>query len=499
MPSLLPLTARALAVALLLVVLRSPFARAEEAAWESFSGAGFSLDHPTGWQVDSDAVQGSITLHGPAGELGTFWPIFSRSDLTPAMAEDIARQLAARTTPELSWQSVPDFGNSAVKLVGRDATDRATVATLTWVNSPSGAAGCFASFTASAATFSSAEEIFAELLASLQLHGPTEERPDSTLEFERWRDPHEDAFEVEIPKDWQVRGGLARYSAVDTRPAVEVQSPGGRVMAYFGDARTPEYVVPSTALDQAGFPEGSWYSPGRGVLLQVKHYMTGGQFARWFASTTLASGRSELRIVTVRGRLDADRAFRAIYRRCKAPVVQQALNAGETLFTCRDADGPLVGYCFATTLETPSPRGFGSQWQVERNFGYLAAADRAEEAELVLTRLVASFRLNPEWVAKQPNLAAEVVPIMAQTGAASGRLIRERSSDDAASREEQLRQHAKVVLELADRIDPRTKEPVRIESGEDCYWIDPRGNVVGTDTYSAPQLNYRELVRLPTD
>jgi len=485
-------------VALLLVVLQAPFARAEEAAWESFSGAGFSLDHPTGWQVDSDAVQGSITLHGPAGERATFWPIFSRSDLTPAKADDIARQLAARSAPELSWQSVPDFENSAIKLVGRDATDRVTVATLTWVNSPSGAAGCFASFTASAATFSSAEEIFAELLASLQLHGPTEEQPDTTLEFERWRDPHEDAFEVEIPKDWQVRGGLARYSAIDTRPAVEVQSPGGRVMAYFGDARTPTYIVPMPALEQAGFPEGSWYSPGMGVLLQVKHYMAGGQFARWFASTTLANGRGDLRFVAVRGRLDADRLLRSVYRRCKAPVVDQAASAGEAVFTCRDGDGPLAGYVFAATLETPSPRGFGNHWNVERNLGYLAAQDQAAEAEYVLARLVASFRLNPAWVARQPHLADNVAQLVAETGGASSRLIRETLDEDRAAREERLRQQSKVILELADRTNPAAEEPIRVESGDGYYWLDPRGNIVGTETYSAPNVNYRELVRLPS-
>jgi hypothetical protein len=36
-----------------------------------------------------------------------------------------------------------------------------------------------------------------------------------------------------------------------------------------------------------------------------------------------------------------------------------------------------------------------------------------------------------------------------------------------------------------------------VQSGSSYYWIDHRGNIVGTDIHSRPSLDFRELVRLP--
>jgi len=38
---------------------------------------------------------------------------------------------------------------------------------------------------------------------------------------------------------------------------------------------------------------------------------------------------------------------------------------------------------------------------------------------------------------------------------------------------------------------------IKIESGSEYYWIDHRGTIVGTQTDTRPNLDFRALIRLP--
>jgi hypothetical protein len=59
------------------------------------------------------------------------------------------------------------------------------------------------------------------------------------------------------------------------------------------------------------------------------------------------------------------------------------------------------------------------------------------------------------------------------------------------------RRRSNAILGLEDVRDPVTGRELKVASGSNYQWIDVRGNVVGTNTYSRPNLDFRELVRLP--
>jgi hypothetical protein len=46
-------------------------------------------------------------------------------------------------------------------------------------------------------------------------------------------------------------------------------------------------------------------------------------------------------------------------------------------------------------------------------------------------------------------------------------------------------------------VDPYTGRRTTVESGSNYYWIDQRGAIVGTDTDTRPNIDFRALVRLP--
>ncbi|MBX3413519.1 MAG: hypothetical protein KF708_12585 [Pirellulales bacterium] len=467
--------------------------------WVRYAGQGFVLEHPAGWQIESSAEQGTIAAQGPAGQQLTMWPIFVRKEFTPGLARLVAGQLARRVAPEVNWQVAPKVAGTAVKLVGRDDAGNGAVASLSWVAAKPGTAATFTCAIAPAETFAQAAGLFAEILASLRLQGSVEETPDAGLAFETWRDPHENAFEVEIPQGWQVQGGLARFGESDTRPVIEVRSPDGSLRVYLGDAHTPTFVVPTPTLAGAGFVEGSWYAPPLGMRMQVRRFMSGAQFARWFVTNTVAREMTSLRFTVVRNRPDLDRLLAGILRRAEAPDAERPLNAGELLYTCREQDRSFVGYAFAATLEKPLSRGQGDQWSVVQNYGYLAPTELAPTAESVLRRMVASFRYEPAWVAKQNHLAPGFAAIAARSATELAETIGETSEAERgkSDRETRLRETENVVVDVTDATDPATGMPLRVESGAGYYWLDPRENIIGTEHYSVPNVDPRELLRRP--
>jgi hypothetical protein len=50
---------------------------------------------------------------------------------------------------------------------------------------------------------------------------------------------------------------------------------------------------------------------------------------------------------------------------------------------------------------------------------------------------------------------------------------------------------------VVDVIDPVTGRETKVESSSSYYWIDHRGTIVGTDIYTKPSIDFREMIQLP--
>ncbi len=55
---------------------------------------------------------------------------------------------------------------------------------------------------------------------------------------------------------------------------------------------------------------------------------------------------------------------------------------------------------------------------------------------------------------------------------------------------------SKATLEVEDVLDDAAGVTYRVDSGSDYYWIDPSGAIVGTNTDTRPDVDFREIVRL---
>ena len=312
--------------------------------------------------------------------------------------------------------------------------------------------------------------------------------------FVLFSDPKEQAFTVEVPKGWSVRGGLFRLAAVDTRPALELTSPDGAIRITSGDAEIPTFTLPSQTLAFAGFNEGAWYSPGYGVRMMVRRYLSGAQFAEQYVrDRVLTSIHCESgRIVDRQDRTDLSGAVNELYKSQSSAAGAVRLDVGEVRFECIRGGTRWQGYYLAGTLLIGSQ--LGGIWHVDHLAGYAATQAQAPLAEAIALHMIRSARINPEWARVQQGLTANVSQIVAHTNSAISDGIKKTFERRWVAEAEVMRKDANMRRETTDLVDPDTGETWNVRSQSRYFWRKPGSDViVGTETFEVPGVGFQPL------
>ena len=221
------------------------------------------------------------------------------------------------------------------------------------------------------------------------------------IRYERWRDPRERAFTIEVPAGWRTEGGVFRHGPVDVRSTWTTTSPDGAIYVSGGDAEIPPFTVPNQMLSFGGFREGSWYAPpqGSGTRLMVRQYLPGAAFARDHVTSKIARTCSNVVVTESGERPDAVSALNAATSEFGNVGLDVRLSAGEVGFTCNRGGTALEGYYFAATQLVQNE--IMAMWTVPHLYGFLAPPDRAAQAQAVLEHVLGSFELSQDWSARQ--------------------------------------------------------------------------------------------------
>ncbi len=470
--------------------------------WQVYDDpAGFQVALPADWDARADGASGRAVISGPGGEQVVVWPVFlegARGGAADAPAAAIVEQLSRKVHPDASWGAPRSTGKSAAVQHGA-AGGRRLAASFASVSSPRGQAGMFYCVAAPPDTFDVQREMLAKILESFhvrgsQAGGQAQAQAPAAPRYVLWSDPNEGAFRLEVPADWRAEGGAFRFAPVDVRPAVAVTSPDNQIRITAGDKSIPPFTVPSQALTFAGFPEGSWYSPGYGVQMLVRRFEPGAAFAAGHVRDQVSRLCNGMQIDESRDRPDAVEAINRIQRQYGGYVSVES-TAGEVTFGCAGQSGPMRGYFYATTQLTATPAG--GLWHVPYLYGYLAAQDREAEAQQVMAHAIASYEINPQWAAMQQGVAANTSAIVTDTNRAITQIIRETFENTQRVNDEIGRRGANARRGVVEVIDETTGEQFEVESGSNYYWIDHRGNIVGTDVYTQPTIDFRAMLQLP--
>jgi hypothetical protein len=467
---------------------------AMQGGWTSYKDpSGISLETPAGWRVNRDAPSGRVQITGAGGEQVVVWPLFIPGPLDTAGASAVLQKLAASLGRSGPWGPAQPAGRAAVRMQGPGG-ERAAVAALSWIPSPKGSAAFFYALSAPPASYRASQPAFSRILQSFQVTGGAP--ASSSFQWTRWQDPREGAFSFEIPAGWRIQGGLMRFAPTDIRTAWELLSPDGEIRLTGGDANIPYHTEPNQMLAMTGFREGSWYSPGYGVRMLVRRYIPGPLFAREYVSSRATPGCAPVQISDNRERPDAVSAINAIYARYQG-FVSMRLTAGEASFTCQKAGRAMQGYYFAGTMHTQAMGMAGGLWNVEYLYGYLAPPRRFAEAQQVMNHLLQTIQINPQWMAMQQGITANTSQIVSQTANAISETISQSYWSRQQTMDELSRRRSNATLGVVDVIDTATGREIKVENSSNYYWIDHRGTIVGTETYTRPHIDFRELVQLP--
>jgi len=289
------------------------------------------------------------------------------------------------------------------------------------------------------------------------------------LQWIRFEDPLEDAFSVDIPRGWTVRGGLFRLGLSDIRPMVDLVSPDGRINIRLGDVSVPLYSVPG----QSHIIEGEPYDLGAQARMIVARYRTGPEFAVLY---------SHARFVAFCRKPAADAADVDFVMPDYVPMDASAsqTSSGQIAYRCDSDQGPRVAFAYART------DSYGTFWQVHALASFLSPPEQASLARGVLLHAAHSFQLQAQWLG-QHNYR-DTPPLEYQRRRQQLDAFRHQQSAQG----DPLEAFNEALRGVTPTVDPLTGEGRNVwGSPHDNYWTNGIGEVI--DSQSAPSLAWRRL------
>jgi len=337
------------------------------------------------------------------------------------------------------------------------------------------------------------------MLESFRFGEPEEGRGVAVprVKYVAFSDPAEQAFTLDVPQGWQTQGGTNRRASVDVVHAIQTVSPDQKIIIQFNDPGVPAFALPSPMLTMTGFREGSWYSPGYGVRNLVKRYLPGGQFLSEYLLQNYRPRVEQFEFVSQADRPDIVADFNRIYAGLQSAGVQFTRHAGEAAFRFRRDGEPYVGFGLALTQVVYMPSMQGGNWNVDTLLVYTSPESQAEFAQSVFAHMFESIRWNPQWLASQQQLTANVSRIVSQTSQEISKIISDTYWTRQGVMDNINRKFSNYILGVTDVTDPETGATWKVEAGHNFYWAKPGGDVVaGTNTYTRPDIDFRPLKEL---
>lgn len=447
---------------------------------------GFELSKPRDWAVETtdDLL---ITARSPdRAHLIAAAPFLAPQDTTATAC----LRRAPRTFSRLFGDGRPTeprplSGGSQAVATLRFAQD-GTALRAGLLCSMDGRAGMLYAVAAPEAEYASMRGDLVRILSTLRFTKPTErKRADLPVTFREFRDPSEGAFTVDVPVGWTVEGGMQRRGPTEVWPRVALRAPGGSAEVALGEPEPRTYAVPNQGTAIAGLGEGADYPYG-GAVMQVRSYLPGEGYAR-------ASAASRCAGLERTGGAERPGIADHIARLYSQTGVNVRIDHGDVRFRC--SEGPRQGYLLVGTLL--AELGPVGTWVVTDYLGYRSSAASEPLARVVMKRLIGSYRLDPDWVARQDETTRQTSGIVADANAKIADSIAGAYENRSASLDRVYRNWSNATLGQTDVRDPTTGTDYKVEAGHNYYWRQIGGDAVtGTDSATAPDIDFAPLERL---
>ena len=179
----------------------------------------------------------------------------------------------------------------------------------------------------------------------------------------RFEDPNEQAFTLEVPQGWTVKGGLFRLGYSDTRPMYS--------------------------------KEGEASDLGAQALMTVARYRSGQDFAQLHAVQRFLRLCQKIEPQAISSNPPVQDFVPP-----GAPSPSQS-SGGQMSYRCDTSQGPRIAYAYAKTAL------FGALWQVTSLASFIATSEEVPETRNILLHASQTFQLSPQWIERQKQMDAD--------------------------------------------------------------------------------------------
>jgi hypothetical protein len=312
----------------------------------------------------------------------------------------------------------------------------------------------------------------------------------------------EHAFSLDIPRGWNVRGGMFRQSATQAHPLVMLTSPGGGTKMIIGNIQQCNYTVLTPLGMQLGFHNEMVYSTPDGDPMWVRPYHPGRVFAQVYGMHWLAGQCRNVKLLGSRDRPDA------VILGQPTPGVPQAATAGEAFFACEKDGRKYEAYMFSQTAISGTPQT-GENWNADRSWGFLTPEGNGMAAGMVLGHIVGSVQEDQNWLSQQRERSWSVVQNTIQVMEAARqaqqnameRTFRSspvsRGSSSAAGPSEAQDEISRLISGF-DEYTTASGERKTVQYGAASnWWSNDRGQTLGTQSTMSPGYDWTPMERVP--
>lgn len=285
---------------------------------------------------------------------------------------------------------------------------------------------------------------------------------------------------------------MKRLSAVDVRPEIIATSPDNKILVRVGDSFIPPMNLPAPYKVNMGFYEGQWETTGGIHKRLIMRYLPSALFLTQFYLPQRVG-----QVQNIQSR-DFPEMSRQLASQLQMRGIAARVDTAEITFDAQTDSGLRKGYAFAQTVLVPSQTIPGDGfWYVAAFNSYLADPKAEPTAQMVLKQMVAEFKQDPNWAARQRQTMAKVASIARQSQQDTMDSINHNYEDRAKSQDRQFENWSRSYRGQVLIQDPGTGEKFEVPSGSRYYYGTGSGNeIIGTDaaiSQSQPDYWLREM------
>jgi len=119
-------------------------------------------------------------------------------------------------------------------------------------------------------------------------------------------------------------------------------------------------------------------------------------------------------------------------------------------------------------------------------FGYFSPENLFNETEYLVLQSQESFKVNPQWAAKEAQEINKRAGIISSTQDSISDSISSTFEYRTNSQDRINEEWSKTTLGVEEVYNPETGDTRFVDSGAKYYWMDNRNNIYGTETDQSP-------------